>query len=78
VITLKSYYFETHLASPDGKLLFARDTTGKAKLYPVAGGAAQDVAGLMADDVWMTWAKDGREAYVFHAKKHRRPCTAWT
>jgi serine/threonine protein kinase len=69
VITVKSYYFETHLASPDGKLLFARDTTGKAKLYPVAGGAAQDVAGLMADDVWITWAKDGREAYVFHDEK---------
>jgi predicted Ser/Thr protein kinase len=69
VITVKSYYFETHLVSPDGKFLFARDASGKAKLYPVAGGAAQDVVGLMSDDVWMTWAKDGREAYVFHDEK---------
>jgi eukaryotic-like serine/threonine-protein kinase len=69
VITVKSYYFETHLASPDGKFLFVRDTNGKAKLYPVAGGQPQDVAGWMPDDVWITWAKDGREAYVFHDEK---------
>ena len=69
VITVKSYYFETHLASPDGKFLFARDTNGKAKLYPVAGGEPSDVAGLMPDDVWITWTKNGREAYVFHDEK---------
>jgi Tol biopolymer transport system component/predicted Ser/Thr protein kinase len=69
VITVKSYYFETHLVSPDGKFLFARDTSGKAKLYPVAGGEPQDLAGLMPEDVWMTWTKDGREAYVFHDEK---------
>jgi Tol biopolymer transport system component/predicted Ser/Thr protein kinase len=69
VITVKSYYFETHLVSPDGKFLFARDTIGKAKLYPVAGGEPQDLAGLMPEDVWMTWTKDGREAYVFHDEK---------
>ena len=69
VITVKSYYFETHLVSPDGKFLFARDTNGKAKLYPLAGGEPQDVAGLMPDDVWITWAKDGKEAYVFHDEK---------
>jgi Tol biopolymer transport system component/predicted Ser/Thr protein kinase len=69
VITVKSYYFETHLVSPDGKFLFARDTSGKAKLYPVAGGQPQDLAGLTPEDVWMTWTKDGREAYVFHDEK---------
>lgn len=69
VITVKSYYFETHLASPDGKFLFARDTNGKAKLYPVDGGEPSDVAGLMPDDVWITWTKNGREAYVFHDEK---------
>ena len=69
VITVKSYYFETHLVSPDGKFLFARDTSGKAKLYPVAGGEPQDLAGLMPEDVWMTWTKGGREAYVFHDEK---------
>jgi eukaryotic-like serine/threonine-protein kinase len=69
VITVKSYYFETHLVSPDGKFLFARDTSGKAKLYPVAGGEPHDLAGLMPEDVWMTWTKDGREAYVFHDEK---------
>ena len=69
VITVKSYYFETHLVSPDGKFLVARDTNGKAKLYPLAGGAPQDVAGLMPDDVWITWSKDGKQAYVFHDEK---------
>jgi Tol biopolymer transport system component/predicted Ser/Thr protein kinase len=69
VITVKSYYFETHLVSPDGKLLFARDTSGKAKLYPLSGGDARNVAGWMPDDVWITWAKGGREAYVFHDEK---------
>ena len=69
LITVKSYYFETHLVSPDGKFLFARDASGKAKLYPLAGGAAQDVVGLMPDDVWITWAKDVKEAYVFHDEK---------
>jgi hypothetical protein len=63
---VKSYYFETHLASPDGKFLFVRDTSGNAKLFPVAGGPPQDVAGWMPDDVWITWAKDGKQAYVFH------------
>jgi tRNA A-37 threonylcarbamoyl transferase component Bud32/Tol biopolymer transport system component len=66
VISVKSYYFETHLASPDGKFLFVRDTSGNAKLFPVAGGPPQDVAGWMPDDVWITWAKDGKQAYVFH------------
>jgi serine/threonine protein kinase len=69
VIAVKSYYFETHLVSPDGKFLFVRDTSGKAKLYPLAGGEPRDVAGLMPDDVWITWAKDGKEAYVFHDEK---------
>jgi eukaryotic-like serine/threonine-protein kinase len=69
VITVKSYYFETHLVSADGKFLFARDTSGKAKLYPVAGGEPQDLTGLMPEDVWMTWTKDGRAAYVFHDEK---------
>jgi len=69
VISVKSYYFETHLVSPDGKFLFVRDISGKAKLYPLAGGEPQDVAGSMPDDVWMTWAKGGREAYVFRDDK---------
>jgi eukaryotic-like serine/threonine-protein kinase len=73
LITVKSYYFETHLVSPDGKFLFARDTSGKPKLYPLAGGdpkeAPREVAGWMPDDVWITWTKDGKQAYVFQDEK---------
>jgi serine/threonine protein kinase len=69
VIAVRSYYFETHLVSPDGKFLFARDTSGKAKLYPVAGGQPKDVAGWLPEDVWITWTKDGKEAYIFDDEK---------
>ena len=77
VISVKSYYSETHLVSPDGRFLFVRDTSGKAKLYPVAGGEPQDVAGWMPDDVWITWAKDGKEAYVFHDEKTSATVYRW-
>ena len=69
VITVKSLYFETHLASPDGKWIFARDTSGKPKLYPLEGGAPRDVVGLQPDDVWIRWDASGREAYVYKDEK---------
>lgn len=68
-ITVKSLYFETHLVSPDGKWMFARDTSGKPKLYPLEGGATRDVAGLEPEDVWIRWDASGREAYVYRDEK---------
>jgi eukaryotic-like serine/threonine-protein kinase len=69
VITVRSLYFETHLVSPDGKWIFARDTSGKPRLYPLDGGATRDVAGLEPTDVWIRWDASGREAYVYKDEK---------
>ena len=62
-------HFEFHTISPDTKLIFARDMTGKARLYPVAGGESQAIAGWSADDIWITWSEDGRSIYVSQDKK---------
>lgn len=56
--------FESYLVSPDGKWAFARDETGKAWLYPVAGGKPQPVPGLTPRDNWINWSGDGRFGYV--------------
>jgi sugar lactone lactonase YvrE len=69
VITVRSLYFETHLVSPDGKWMFARDTSGKPKLYPLDGGATRDVAGLEPEDVWIRWDASGNAAYVYRDEK---------
>jgi hypothetical protein len=55
VIAANSYYFETHLVSLDGKFSVARNTSGKAKLYPSSGREARDMAGWTPNDVWITW-----------------------
>jgi hypothetical protein len=57
--------------SPEGKFIFARDVEGKAKLYPIDGGEPRDVPGWLPEDIWSTWSKDGREAYVYHDEKTR-------
>jgi serine/threonine protein kinase len=61
--------FESHLLSPDGKFVFARDLNGSGGLYPLAGGLPQPVAGLTADDIWINWSADGRAAYVYQDEK---------
>jgi eukaryotic-like serine/threonine-protein kinase len=65
--------FESHLVSPDGKFVFARDLGGKAMLYPLAGGESQVVSGWLPDDIWITWSADGRSAYVYHDEKTSAP-----
>jgi len=69
VISVRTHYFESHVVSPDGKLMFARDVTGKGMLYPIAGGEARPVPGWLAEDIWITWSADGRSAFVYQDEK---------
>jgi eukaryotic-like serine/threonine-protein kinase len=73
VIAVKPSHFETHLVSPDGKFIFARDLGGKGQLYPIAGGDPRAVAGWSPDDIWIGWSADGRAAYVYHDDKTSAP-----
>ena len=57
------------LVSPDGKLCFERDLNGQGLLYPLAGGKAEVVPGLSAEDVWVNWSSDERSAYIYEDKK---------
>ena len=67
-------YSETHLVSPDGKLIFARDfRNNKAMLYSLDGGEARAIPGFQPDDIWITWTADGKSAYVFHDEKYFAP-----
>jgi eukaryotic-like serine/threonine-protein kinase len=53
------------LVSPDGKFVFARDLDGKGVLYPLAGGPARSVPGLLPADIWVNWSSDGKSIYVY-------------
>jgi Tol biopolymer transport system component len=66
-------YSETHLVSPDAKLVFARDGNDKAMLYPIDGGIARAIPGWQAADIWITWTADGKSAYIFHDEKSSAP-----
>src|SRR5215469_10000252 len=57
------------LVSPDGRFCFSRDPSGTGWLYPVSGGEAQVVKGLLPEDRWVGWASDGRSAFVHQDKK---------
>jgi eukaryotic-like serine/threonine-protein kinase len=72
-VTPKQGYSETHLVSPDDKLVFARDANNKAMLYPIDGGEARTVSGWQPEDIWITWTTDGKSAYVFHDEKSSAP-----
>jgi len=72
-ISVKPTHFESHLVSPDGKFVFARDLSGKAGLYPIAGGEFQRLPGWLPEDIWITWSGDGRSAYVYHDEKTSGP-----
>ena len=65
--------FRIHMISPDGKFIFPRDISGKARLYPLAGGDSQAFPGWLPEDIWITWSADGRSAYVFHDEKTSGP-----
>jgi hypothetical protein len=73
LISVESAHFESHLLSPDGKFIFARDLNGKGELYPIAGGEPKAIPGWMPEDIWITWSADGRSAYVYHDEKTSAP-----
>jgi eukaryotic-like serine/threonine-protein kinase len=49
--------------SPDGNYLL--DSTDRSRLYPVAGGEPQDVAGIRPGERLAGWSRDGQEVFVF-------------
>jgi Tol biopolymer transport system component len=73
LISLKPAHFESHLVSPDGKFIFARDLSGKGGLYPIAGGESRSLPGWLPEDTWITWSADGRSAYVYNDEKTSAP-----
>ena len=72
-ISIKPSHFESHLVSPDGKFIFARDLSETGWLYPVAGGEARKLPGWLPADIWVTWSGDGRSAYVYQDDKTSAP-----
>jgi len=54
-------------ASPNGNLVWARDTSGKGWLYPIKGGAPTALQNLLPRDQWIQWATDSHGAYVFNS-----------
>jgi serine/threonine protein kinase len=73
LISVKPAQVESHIVSPDGKLMFARDLSEKGELYPIAGGEPRAIPGWLREDVWINWLADGRSAYVFHDEKTSAP-----
>ena len=73
LISLKRNHFESHIVSPDGKLMFARDVNGRGQLYPIAAGEPRAVPGWAPEDLWINWAADGRSAYVYDDDKIAAP-----
>jgi eukaryotic-like serine/threonine-protein kinase len=73
VIAGRPSHFETQLASPDAKFIFAPELDGTGSLYPVAGGERKIVPGWLPQDFWITWSADGHSAYVYHDEKNSAP-----
>ena len=73
LISVKRNHYESHLVSPDGKLMFARNVNGQGLLYPIAGGDPRTIPGWSPEDIWITWSADGRSAYLYHDEKTSAP-----
>jgi hypothetical protein len=69
LISVKRNHHESHLVSPDGKLMFARDVNGRGLIFPIAGEEPRTIPGWLPEDIWITWSADGRSAYVYHDEK---------
>jgi Tol biopolymer transport system component len=50
--------------SPDGRFVAAVGPEHKCRLYPVAGGASRDVAGVAPGEFPVRWSEDGRWLYI--------------
>jgi Tol biopolymer transport system component len=50
--------------SPDGRYVVLEDKDGTAKRWPVAGGDAISIPGLLPDELATTWSEDGAALYV--------------
>src|SRR5579875_18654 len=68
-ISVNPDLIESHLLSPDGKFVFARDLNGRGWLYLLAGGNPKAVQGLAPGDIWINWSSDGCGAYVYQDDK---------
>lgn len=73
LISVKATHLESHVLSPDGKFFFARDSSGRGGLYPIAGGEPRTIPGWQPEDIWVTWSGDGGSAYVYHDEKNSAP-----
>src|ERR1022692_1620124 len=67
--------FRVSPVSPDGKFTFARDLSGKGRLYPIAGGEPRPLPGWSSDDIWITCPGTGTPPTCITMKKHPHLCT---
>ena len=72
-VLVQPSHSESHLVTPDGKFIFARDVQGNGRIYPIAGGESRPFPGWQPEDFWITWSSDGRSAYVYHDEKTSAP-----
>jgi hypothetical protein len=68
-ILVDPMWMQHGLVSPDGRFCFSRDHGGTGWLYPLAGGEAQTVKGLLPEDKWIGWSSEGRTAFVYQDMK---------
>ncbi|MGH9364317.1 MAG: protein kinase domain-containing protein [Thermoanaerobaculia bacterium] len=61
--------------SPDGKLFVGADGSGKRGLYPVEGGEARPIPGLLPREIPVQWTPDGRALYLF--RRAETPVKVW-
>ena len=72
-ISLQRNHFEGHILSPDGQTFFARDLSERGGLYPITGGGPRLIPGWLPEDIWVTWAADGRSTFLYQDYKTSAP-----
>jgi hypothetical protein len=73
LISVKRNHQESHVVSPDGTQMFARDVNGQGLLFRIVGGDPRIIPGWSPEDIWITWSADGRSAFVYHDQKTSAP-----
>ena len=56
---------EIDLISPDGKVVWGRDTDRQFRLYPMDGSLPRLIPGITSEDAWINWGPDSRTGYIF-------------